>query len=305
MAILSYAQNFEDVLLARAFPEAEGFYIDVGAADPVSHSVTKLFYQRGWRGINLEPHAGFFQRLTNDRTRDVNLNAAVTDTSGKVDYYEVPTNIGWATVSTEQVERLTAQGVEVTPRPVPAVTLDEVWDEHVTGTVDFLKVDVEGAEREVLLGLDLTRHRPRVILLEAIEPGTNRLNYDSWEHLLLDRDYLFAHFDGVNRYYVRAEDRQLLPALLPPVSCLDQAVRFEDAERVRQAEARLRTTEVELRAALDGQRVAEEQLRQLRLSTVSRQAYDALKQFLDQTREHVTTLHGVTFAHTPPPEGRP
>src|SRR5690349_18172580 len=76
--MISYAQSFEDVLLNRAFRDrSSGFYIDIGAMDPVLTSVTKTFYDRGWHGINIEPAPTFHQKLMRDRTRDINLDVAV------------------------------------------------------------------------------------------------------------------------------------------------------------------------------------------------------------------------------------
>ena len=80
MTMVSYAQNHEDVLLDRAFPRGKpGFYIDVGANEPVRNSVTKHFYELGWHGINVEPAAHPFALLAAERERDVNLNVAVSD----------------------------------------------------------------------------------------------------------------------------------------------------------------------------------------------------------------------------------
>src|ERR1041384_3211716 len=71
--LVSYAQNFEDVLLHRIFGNlARGFYVDIGASDPMIGSVTKIFYDRGWSGINIEP-SSTFPRLAAARPRDVNL----------------------------------------------------------------------------------------------------------------------------------------------------------------------------------------------------------------------------------------
>ena len=71
--MISYAQNFEDVMLARAFAgKTEGFYVDVGAMDPVDGSVTKYFYELGWSGINIEPDEEYYKRLVADRKRDCN-----------------------------------------------------------------------------------------------------------------------------------------------------------------------------------------------------------------------------------------
>ena len=78
--MISYSQNREDVLLNRLFPErSSGFYIDVGACYPVIHSVTKLFYDRGWRGINIEPLPSLSAVLTNDRPRDINLRMGLSN----------------------------------------------------------------------------------------------------------------------------------------------------------------------------------------------------------------------------------
>src|SRR6516164_8178504 len=77
--MISYAQNFEDVMLARLFKSrvAPGFYIDVGAMDPLEGSVTRYFYDLGWCGINIEPDRRFYDKLVVERTRDINLNIAL------------------------------------------------------------------------------------------------------------------------------------------------------------------------------------------------------------------------------------
>ena len=73
-SIISYAQNGEDIILNRVFMgEKNGFYIDVGAGKPNDDSVTKVFYDLGWRGINIEPHPENFHLLDKERKRDINL----------------------------------------------------------------------------------------------------------------------------------------------------------------------------------------------------------------------------------------
>src|SRR4051812_32202488 len=86
--LISYAQNFEDVLLRRVFADREdGFYVDIGAFDPVIGSVTKIFYDRGWSGINIEPGSAF-ERLKSERARDINLNIAILDEAGTLSFIE-------------------------------------------------------------------------------------------------------------------------------------------------------------------------------------------------------------------------
>ena len=96
MSFISYAQNYEDVMLWRALGYVgQGFYIDVGANDPEGDSVTRAFYDRGWNGINIEPMAEHFAQLKAGRPRDINLQAAVGDTQGEITLY-APDMRGWA-----------------------------------------------------------------------------------------------------------------------------------------------------------------------------------------------------------------
>ncbi len=224
---ISYAQNHEDILLARAFPEAEGLYLDIGANHPVFHSVTKLFSDRGWAGINVEPSPVVHEVLRVDRTRDVNLNVGVSDAEGTLTFFESTVYHGWSTFRPDLAQHYRDQGVQMAERPVPVVTLAEICDRHVGGrTIDFLKIDAEGFERQVLLGADFGRWRPRVLLIENSWPET-------WEALVDGLDYRLAGFDGLNRFYVRAEDPHLLPAFATAVNVLDNFVPYEYLRLIR------------------------------------------------------------------------
>src|SRR3982074_3325037 len=223
MTMVSYAQNHEDVLLDRAFPRGKpGFYIDIGANEPVRNSVTKHFYELGWHGINLEPGAPPFELLAAERERDVNLNVAVSDTEGELTLYELPPDLsGGSTLSKANVARHREAGPPAAERPVPTLPLAQLCERHAAATIDFLSIDVEGHEREVLAGGDWEKWRPRIVVGEATEPTTTIPSHEKWEGILLEAGYDFATFDGLNRYYVRKEDAELPPALAVPVSSLD------------------------------------------------------------------------------------
>ena len=97
MRFISYAQNNEDVLLWRALGHVQdGFYIDVGASDPVEHSVTKAFYDSGWHGINIEPLPAHIEAFQEQRPRDINLALAAGSLEGSLTLYDVPAVRGWA-----------------------------------------------------------------------------------------------------------------------------------------------------------------------------------------------------------------
>ncbi len=88
---------------------------------------------------------------------------------------------------------------------MPVTTLARLCEQHNLHRIDFLKIDVEGAEAEVLLGGDWRRLRPRIIVTEAVTPGSNEPAWEEWEPLLLQHGYCLALFDGLNRFYVAQE----------------------------------------------------------------------------------------------------
>lgn len=226
MRMISYAQNQEDVLLDRAFPRGrKGLYIDIGAYDPTLNSVTRHFYDLGWRGINVEPAEEAYDKLARARPRDVNLNLGVAETEGTLSFFKSPPESGWSTFSEEIANHHRSGGLELEEFKVDVTTLSRICEEHVgEQTIDFISIDVEGFERQVIEGGNWERWRPRVVLIESTEPGKTVPTHQQWEQLLLDSGYLFAAFDGLNRYYVRREDEDLLPAFEAPANILDDYV---------------------------------------------------------------------------------
>ena len=138
MVFQSYSQNREDVLLNRVFPSERGFYIDVGAADPVELSVTKAFYDRGWSGVNVEPQPTYFAAIAAERPRDTNLNLIVSDTAGEKTFYEIVDRSGWATSDPATADQHRRAGLEVREYSVAAITLAEVCSKHATGRLSTM-----------------------------------------------------------------------------------------------------------------------------------------------------------------------
>jgi FkbM family methyltransferase len=244
--MISYAQNHEDVLLARLFRgQARGLYVDVGAHHPIHSSVTRYFYGLGWRGVNVEPIASLHALHRAERPGDVSLNVGLSNRPGKLEFWEGKGNAaGLSTFSEAEVDKHRRAGFDFVRRAVPVTTLASLCEQHVgTRTIDFLSIDVEGHELEVLQGADFQRFRPRVVVIEATRPNTQIPAHGDWEDQLVGAGYSYGAFDGVNRYYVRAEDAAaLLPLLATPVNVFDDYVSFEThclRERVRALEAAL------------------------------------------------------------------
>jgi FkbM family methyltransferase len=290
---LSYAQNQEDVLLNRIFADRpNGFYIDVGAFHPVIGSVTKLFYDRGWHGINIEPISTLLEYVAHERGRDINLPVGLSNREGTLKFYEVLADRGLSTFSTEQAEEHRHAGYEFVEHSIPVTTLARVCEQYDVPTIDFLKIDVEGFEREVLEGADWGRFRPRVVVIEATKPNQPIPSHEHWEPLLLSADYLFAFFDGLNRYYVRSEDRELVPLLSVPANVFDDFEPYEHRFRVQDFEHQIEKlrhsiegileSRENFHAVLTGARAALEES-QAGLAT-ARQELAASRSELDRTR---------------------
>jgi len=227
MTFVSYAQNHEDVMLYRALREVkDGFYIDVGAQDPLIDSVSKAFYDRGWRGINIEPNEEYFRKLQNERPHDINLATAVGRGTGLVSFYEVA-HTGLSTTNAGYAERHSESGYQVERREVPCMTLDKVCADWSVTTVHFLKIDVEGSEREVLEGFSFEEVRPWLVVVEATEPNAVQEVFAEWEGLLLDHRYRFVYFDGLNRFYAADEHADLARHFSRPPNWFDQYVGYQ------------------------------------------------------------------------------
>ena len=218
--MISYAQNFEDVMLNRALKDVEnGFYVDVGAWDPDRETVTRHFYEKGWRGINIEPVPTYRKALEASRSRDINLFVAAGAVEGqsKLTVLEGTGMSGLSHTLDETVGATdSASIIDVEVR-----TLGSILNQYAPENIHFLKIDCEGAEFDVITGLDLSAHRPWIILVEAITPITRLASHSQWEPKLLSSGYNFAYFDGLNRFYTAQERSELLEAFSVPPNILD------------------------------------------------------------------------------------
>jgi FkbM family methyltransferase len=247
--MLTYAQNFEDVMLARLFGEQSvGFYIDIGAWHPTELSVTKHFYDLGWSGINVEPITKQYELFAAERPRDVNLCVAVTDRKGPLRFHECTSDTALSTIDDALAAALAKQGYEITSYDIDAVTPAEIFAYGNGKTVDFLKIDVEGCEERIVRSVDWHSFRPRVLVIEAAAKLAQSLdwdhvealrNWDAWEPLVLASGYMFAWYDGLNRFYLRHEDAHLAPRLSIPPGVYDQ-LQVPEVQRFARENAEIR-----------------------------------------------------------------
>jgi FkbM family methyltransferase len=301
MTLISFAQNQEDIMLWRALGHVHnGFYIDVGAADPTDLSVTKLFYDHGWHGINLEPQASYFAVLSAARPHDINLQLAAGREAKSLRFHRID-GTGLSTFDAEIAARHRESGWNVVEETVEALTLAEICQLHRPhGPIHFLKIDVEGAEGDVLAGADFDRFRPWIVLVEATLPLSQEESH-AWEPILTSQGYMFVWFDGLNRFYVADEMKdelgkhfQVQPnvfdAFQAPVHLLQRAERAEqelrkareqsahELQQVRE-QASQQLQQVREQASQEMQRACEQAAETLRqANTISREAIEAVEQ---------------------------
>jgi FkbM family methyltransferase len=228
---VSYAQNAEDIRVWRAFHQGIDetatdrrlTYVDVGANEPRHLSITASLYDLGWRGLLIEADPQLAHDLRRFRPNDVVVEMAAASGPGELTFYRVP-GTGLGTLDADEANAARARGFEVLSHAVVTDSLDSILDDHGIDTIHFMSIDVEGAESIVLSGLSLAKHRPWVVCIEAVYPGTSDPSHGEWESTLLDNDYLFATFDGINRWYVAKEHADLLAQVSLGLNTLDIGV---------------------------------------------------------------------------------
>jgi FkbM family methyltransferase len=219
--IKSYAQNFEDVMLWRALWNVEnGFYIDVGAWDPVVDSVSKGFYEKGWRGFHVEPVAEYADKIRQDRPDETVYQVLLGAGTGEKTFYHIP-ETGLSTASSKFAERHRQAGWTVEEQKHPVMTLAQLFDAAGEREIHWLKIDVEGMEDEVLAGWGTHKARPWVVLLEATEPLSSVPSWSKWEDYLKILGYQAVYFDGINKYYILIKNFERFKCLNIPANFFD------------------------------------------------------------------------------------
>lgn len=198
----SYSQHQEDLYIDTLLGnKQDGTYVDVGANDPNRFSNTKRFYDRGWRGINIEPDISNYQKLVEQRPEDTNLHMGIAAKEGKLDFYKMfPDTV--STFSKEEADATIARGLKLDKViKVPVMPLKDVLKAHDMDQIDFLSVDTEGLDFIVLQSNDWKKYRPAVICVESIPRGEQ--SGTSEQHTFLEgKGYKRVFHNRTNDIYV-------------------------------------------------------------------------------------------------------
>jgi FkbM family methyltransferase len=200
---ISFTKNGEDLMLADLFSNKNtGCYIDIGCYDPVLHSNTFLFYLKGWRGINIDANPDKIALFNNKRREDVNINLAISENGGFVDYYEVEGDDSMNTINPDFVKNIINPLKRKIRKKtqIESKTLEELLDNHIDASqkVDFISIDVEGAEMGILKSNNWGKYNFSVILVET---QINMQNIDNNDiiHYLKSKGYVLYSLVPLNK----------------------------------------------------------------------------------------------------------
>lgn len=169
----SYSQCGEDMIIDYVFKLRnieKPTYLDIGANDPYYLSNTAYFYQKGCRGINIEANPALIGRFQSERSEDINLNVGIADKEGAADFFIMEDNT-LSSFSKEDVDAMVAQGKKLrSVKKINLTTLTKIIEENCDGNYpDFMSIDVEGLDFEILKTLNYDEKAPKVICVEAAE----------------------------------------------------------------------------------------------------------------------------------------
>lgn len=219
MTFFSFAQNFEDVRLHRCFGELpSGTYFDIGASEPTRHSNTYAFYRAGWSGVTVDPIPERHAEHLGLRPRDTAYHCALGAVTERRTLFRTAGRGGTSTLDSKRQAKLAGKNTQsIVEIELDVRTLADIQAETVSDRewYEFISIDVEGFEEEVVRGADFSKTRPKVMIIEAPRRAK------PLDALLLEIGYHFVLHDEINRWYVHAEHSELGALIKKPISLLD------------------------------------------------------------------------------------
>jgi FkbM family methyltransferase len=194
----TYSQHNEDIILYQLFyGKTDGYYIDIGANDPVALNNTKKFYDLGWKGINVEPNPRLYDKICKHRPNDININCGVGDVEGVMIFYEVDPDVYSTFDENEAAKtRYSSSKKVVNKIPINITTINNLFDMSKQ-KIDLLSIDTEGFDYKILSMNNWSLNRPKSIVVELNHDENN-----SVYNLLTDNKYELIYFNGTNGIFV-------------------------------------------------------------------------------------------------------
>lgn len=212
----TYAQDSEDTILKRIFEYRNlyegGFYVDVGAHHPMKYSNTHFFYKKGWHGINIDAMPGSMKEFDRFRPRDINLEYAISNKEEILTYYqfeEIAFNSFDKMLSLSRAKDKNISVVDT--KEINTTTLSSVFEQFMpmNQSIDFLSIDVEGLDFQVLQSNDWNKYRPKVVLIEVLDTDIEQMMETKVYKFMVQRHYRYfaktvgTHFFIENTFFYK------------------------------------------------------------------------------------------------------
>ena len=195
----SFSGSAQDIIIDHFFKNKnDGVYIDVGCYHPYNGNNTKRLYDRGWSGINIDLDFHTIDLFNYIRKRDENINVAISDKEGEFDLYYFHNRS--ALNSLDESRKKNAKQI----KKVKTKTLNSIIEnsKFQNDKINFLSIDVEGHEFEIIKSIDLNRYSPEIVLIEFMEKKSNEIKFYNQNINSIINSDLYNYMNKHNYYFV-------------------------------------------------------------------------------------------------------
>lgn len=191
-----YAEFAEDVMVNRIFKNLKtGFYLDIGAYHPFKGSLTHNLYAKGWSGMNFDLSKTSIDLFDIARSRDININCAISDFTGETFYYE--------NSSINQQNSLINQNPNQKKIKIKSYQLNEILILNNVNNIDYINIDTEGNELKVLKGIDFKKINPYLFTIEDNSFDSNDEIKKEKINFMEQKNYQLINIIGVTMFFVK------------------------------------------------------------------------------------------------------
>lgn len=198
---ISYSQFGEDIFLSNllGYEKTDGVYVDIGCFHPIRYSNTYVFYQRGWKGLVVDPNIDWKNDWLKYRPRDKFVCAAISNDVSKYSYIKDRIHPACNRLTTEENPTLSENETSVS---VDSRRINEVLTEHLKSrTIDLLNIDCEGYDIRILADLDFDNWSPHIIAAEDSTVDT----HSELATLLASKGYECKAHIGMTKIFKRKD----------------------------------------------------------------------------------------------------
>lgn len=202
-----FGEFAEDIFINRIFKNfKKGFYVDIGAYHPYKGSLTCLLHKKGWTGMNIDLSRFSIDLFKTARKRDINLNCAISDKSSKIFYYEnSPIN---------QQNSIFKKNNKQKKIQISSYKFSEIQKKYNINKIDYLNIDTEGNELEVLKSINFRRSKPILISVEDNNFSLKNKTKLQKINFLKSKNYELINIIGVTMFFFNKNYKKRINQLI-------------------------------------------------------------------------------------------